>query len=86
MINLYQFIGKLEILISTRQNLVTSWEHKFGSNLEMATTPLNEYNLVEPPKLRDAFSGGRTEPFRYKILRLKMREVDALVFAAYMQL
>jgi hypothetical protein len=30
----------------------------------MKSTHLNEHDLVEPPKLRDALYGGRTEPIK----------------------
>ena len=45
--------------------LVTIWEHEFDQNKEMKNTTLTEFDLVEPPKIReDAFHGGRTEPFK----------------------
>ena len=45
--------------------LVTIWEHEFDGNSEMKQVQLTEFDLVEPPKIReDAFFGGRTEPFK----------------------
>ena len=45
-------------------NLVIIWEHEFDRNKEMKAVTLNEYDLVEPPKLREAFYGGRCEPIK----------------------
>ena len=46
-------------------NLVTIWEQEFDRNKEMRNTKLDEYDLVEPPNIRDdAFAGGRCEPIK----------------------
>jgi hypothetical protein len=45
-------------------NLVTIWEHDFDNDKDMKNTQLNEYDLTEPPRLRDAFYGGRCEPVK----------------------
>jgi hypothetical protein len=62
---LYQKTKMLEnAIVNSGYNLVTIWEHEFDKNKEMKQTSLSEYDLVEPPKVRDAFFGGRTEPFK----------------------
>ena len=54
-----------QTIITHGYNLVTIWEHVFDKNVEMKNTKLTEYDLVEPPKIREnAFYGGRTEPFK----------------------
>src|SRR5580692_4777918 len=45
-------------------NLFTIWEHEFDTNKEARTTTLDDYDLVEPPKIRDSFYGGRCEPVK----------------------
>jgi len=44
--------------------LITIWEHDFDKNKELKATTLEEFDLVEPPKLRDGFYGGRCEPIK----------------------
>jgi len=54
-----------ETIRKHRFNLVTIWEHEFDRNKEMSNTKLDEYDLVEPPKIRgDACAGGRCEPIK----------------------
>jgi len=54
-----------EQLRSNGYNLVTIWEHEFDKNKSMRNIKLDEYELVEPPKIRgDAFTGGRCEPIK----------------------
>jgi len=43
---------------------ITIWEHDFDKNKEPKATTLEEFDLVEPPKLRDGFYGGRCEPIK----------------------
>jgi G:T-mismatch repair DNA endonuclease (very short patch repair protein) len=45
-------------------NLETIWEHDFDRSKEMKAVTLDEYDLVQPPKLREAFYGGRCEPIK----------------------
>ncbi len=40
------------------------WEHDFDSNKEIKNTTLNFRDIVEPPKIRDSFFGGRCEPIK----------------------
>ena len=44
--------------------LCTIWEHDFDNDKEMKNVSLTEYDLVEPPKIRDSFFGGRCEPIK----------------------
>ena len=44
--------------------LETIWEHEFDMDKEFKNVCLEEFDIVEPPKLRDAFFGGQTEPFK----------------------
>jgi len=44
--------------------IVTIWEHDFDRNKEMRATAIDEYDLVETPKIRDCFYGGRCEPVK----------------------
>ena len=46
--------------------LITIWEHEFDKNKEMRNMKLDEYDLVEPPKIRDCFYGGRCEPVKLR--------------------
>jgi len=64
-LDLYNTTTRIDNLIrSSGFNLVTIWEHDFDNDKDMKTTNLNECDLVEPPRLRDAFYGGRTEPMK----------------------
>jgi hypothetical protein len=45
-------------------NLETIWEHEFDSNKDMKRITLDTRDLVEPPKIRDSFFGGRCEPIK----------------------
>ena len=63
--DLYQRTLKYNELIKAQGfNLVTIWEHEFDVDKLMKNTSLDEYDLIEPPKLRDAYFGGRTEAFK----------------------
>ena len=65
MTQLYQRTAQIDHIIrSAGFNLVTIWEHDFENIKEMKLINLNEFDLVEPVKLRDAFYGRRTEPFK----------------------
>jgi len=44
--------------------LITIWEHEFHKNKEIRNMKLDEFDLVEPPKIRDGFYGGRCEPVK----------------------
>src|SRR5207244_7501514 len=62
---LYQNTLRIENLIkSLGFNLITIWEHDFDNDREMKSTNLNTIDLVEPPKIRDSFFGGRCEPIK----------------------
>ena len=60
--------------------LVTICEHDFDNNKDMKNTTLTEYDLIESPKIRDSFFGGRTEPFKliydFKEKQEKGRYID----------
>lgn len=63
--DLYINTQKIETLIKKAGfNLITIWEHEFDNNKDMKSISLDEYDLVEPAKIREAFFGGRTEPFK----------------------
>ena len=65
-----------ETIRKHRFNLVTIWEHEFDRNKEMSNTKLDEYDLVEPPKIRaDAFAVGRCEPIKL-IYDFKSKETE----------
>ena len=59
---LYDITIRNETALKTKYNLVTIWEHEFDNDKEMSKIKLNEDELIEPPKIRDCFYGGRTEP------------------------
>ena len=59
---LYNKTTRIDSLMRTTFNLVTIWEHEFDNNKDMGKIILNQDDLVEPPKIRDCFYGGRTEP------------------------
>ena len=44
--------------------VITIWEHEFDADKEMKNTALDEYDLVEPPKIRECFYRGRCEPVK----------------------
>jgi len=63
----YLYEGTMTIdnaLRSAVCNLITIWEHEFDKHEEMKATTLEEFDLAEPPKLRDGFYGGRCEPIK----------------------
>ena len=51
-------------LKSAGYKLVIIWEHDFDKNSLMKNITLTEYELIEPPKIRDSFYGGRCEPIK----------------------
>src|SRR6476661_6859128 len=63
-------------------NLETIWEHDFDGNKEMKHTILNFKDMVEPPKIRDSFFGGRCEPIKllhnFKDKNQKGRYIDVV--------
>ena len=63
--DLYKRTLKYNELISKLGfRLKTIWEHEFDADKLMKNTSLDEYDLKEPPYLRDAYFGGRTEAFK----------------------
>jgi len=42
--------------------LIMIWEHKFDKNKEMRNMKLDEFDLVEPPKIRDGFMEAGVNP------------------------
>jgi hypothetical protein len=64
MSDLYDATLKHEEAIKNKCELVTIWEHEFDGNKDMTSITLSIYDLIEPPKYRDAFYGGRTELFK----------------------
>src|SRR5260221_60716 len=80
MSQLYETTMKIDELIKTKCNLVTIWEHDFDKNKEMYKINLSEDDLIEPPKIRDVFYGGRTEPtkliYNFKKYNNKGRYID----------
>ena len=80
MSQLYQRTAQIDHIIrSAGFNLVTIWEHDFENNKEIKSIKLNEFDLVEPVKLRDAFYGGRTEPFKLLKNFKKFNEVGKYI-------
>ena len=64
---------------------MTIWEHEFDRDKNMRNVKLDEYDLVEPPKIRDdGFFGGRCEPvkliydFKHKEVKGKYIDVVSL--------
>ena len=53
-----------DLIKSLGYNLVTMWEHEFDRNKDMKSIKLLERDLIEPPRIRDAFYGGRCEPVK----------------------
>ena len=68
------------VILKAGYNLVTIWEHDFDSSKDMKNTILCERDLVEPPKIRDSFFGGRCEPIKllhnFKVRNEKGRYID----------
>ena len=65
MYELYDNTMKIEKAIKDAgYKLETIWEHDFDNNTEMKNISLSEYDLVEPPNIRDCFYGGRCEPIK----------------------
>ena len=60
--------------------LVTICECEFNKHKDMKNTQLHDYDLIEPPKIRDSFFGGRTEPIKllydFKTKHEKGRYID----------
>ena len=69
-----------EAIVAAGYKLVTICEHEFDINKDMKNITLTEYDLIEPPKIRDSFFGGRTEPFKliydFKEKQEKGRYID----------
>jgi len=68
--------------------LVTIWEHGFDRDKAMRNMKL-EYDMIEPPKIRDdGFFGGRCEPVKliydFKSKGLKRKYVDFISFYTVM--
>jgi len=55
--------------------LITIREHEFDKNKEMRNMKLDEFDLVEPPKIRDGFYEGRCEPVKL-IYNLTIKNVE----------
>ena len=65
MYKLYENTMKIEKAIKEAgYKLETIWKHDFDSNTEMKNISLSEYDLVEPPNIRDCSYGGRCEPIK----------------------
>ena len=81
--NMYLLYNKTHDIDNTLRkvcNLNTIWEHEFDKNIAMTSIKLNNDDLVEPPKIRDCFYGGRTEPtkliYNFKKHNQKGRYID----------
>jgi hypothetical protein len=86
MSDLYDASLKHEESIKNKYELVTIWEHKFDSNKDMTSITLSEYDLIEPCKYRDAFYGGRTEPFKLYDFQHFNQKLVILMCVHYIQL
>ena len=65
MYKLYENTMKIEKAIKEAgYKLETIWEQDFDNNTEIKNISLSEYDLVEPPNIRDSFHGGRCEPIK----------------------
>jgi len=65
MYRLYEKTIKIDKAIKEAgYNLETIWEHEFDKNKEMKSISVGEYDLIEPPKIRESFFGGRCEPIK----------------------
>ena len=54
-----------QVLRTSGYKVVTIWEHESDKNGDMKNIKLDEYDLVEPPKIReDTFHRGRCEPIK----------------------
>ena len=75
-----------EAIVAAGYKLVTICEHEFDINKDMKNITLTEYDLIEPPKIRDSFFGGRTEPFKliydFKEKQEKGRYIRCLQFVS----
>ena len=72
-----------EALRTGGYNVVTIWEHEFDREKNMRNVKLDEYDLVEPPKIRDdGFFGGRCEPVKliydFKHNEVKGKYIDVV--------
>jgi len=85
--DLYKTISYIDNVIkSFGFNLVTIWEHDFDNDQDITATNLNEYDLVQPPRLRDAFYGGRTEPIKLlKIFKNATKKASIMMCVPYIQ-
>ena len=83
MYELYEKTLRIDkILKEAGYNLETMWEHDFDTSKEMKQMTLDEYDLVEPPNIRDSFYGGRCEPIKllhdFKSKGQKGRYIDVV--------
>ena len=77
---LYERTIRINNLLKTKCNLVTIWEHEFDKNKKMSKINLNDLNdLIESPKLRNSFYGGRTEPTKL-MNNFKKRERERKIY------
>src|SRR5207244_81088 len=74
--------GEYSLNIHTRYNLKTICEHDYDQHKEMKSAILNVKDVIEPPKIRDSFFGGRCEPikllYNFKDKNLKGRYIDVV--------
>ena len=75
-------------VLQTGLKLVKIWEHDFDNNKDMKSTKLTEFYLIEPPKLRDAFYRGRTEPIKLlkNFQKYTEKGKNILMFVHFIQL
>ena len=69
---------KIENLLKSKYNVITIWEHEF--NNEMKKVKIDD--LLEPPKIRESFYGGRCEPtkliYNFKSKNVKGKYIDVV--------
>ena len=80
---LYQRTKNIEEALKAKYNVVTIWEHEFDRNSDMKNVTLTEYDLVEPPKIREqGFYGGRCEPtkliYNFEAKNTKGKYIDVV--------
>jgi len=62
---LYKTLAIDKLIGNNGYNFVTIWKHKFGKNKAIRNMKWYEYDLIEPPKIRDDdFHGGRCKPVK----------------------
>ena len=72
-----------ELIRNNGYNLVQIWEHEFDRDKVMRNMKLDEYDLIEQPKIRDdGFFGGRCEPaklmYGFKSKGVKGKYIDVV--------